>query len=122
MKKVFALMMLTLFITACVNNPEQAAAEAPEVYSLLGVEYFAPKEVNAKLDSNLVVARKNFKADPSEENFIWLGRRTAYLTATTKPSAGTMRALKNFRIHTGCIAIVGIATFLKENLMRPLPT
>lgn len=80
MKKFFILLWLTLFTAACVNNPEQAAATEPEVYSLLGVEYFAPKEVNAKLDSNLVVARKNFKANPSEENFIWLGRRTAYLT------------------------------------------
>ncbi len=79
MKKII-LILFTLFTAACVNNPEQAASEAPEVYSLLGVEYFAPKEVNAKLDSNLSVARKNFKADPSEENFIWLGRRTAYLT------------------------------------------
>jgi tetratricopeptide (TPR) repeat protein len=66
---------------ACtVNNTERATAEAPEVYSLLGLEYYAPEEPNPKLDSNLAVARKNFEADASEENYIWLGRRTAYLT------------------------------------------
>lgn len=79
MKKIF-LLLNVLALTCCTNNPEQALAEAPEVYSLLGLEYFAPEPANPKLDSNLVVARKNFEADPSEENYIWLGRRTAYLT------------------------------------------
>ena len=68
-----------LILIGCDSKTEQIAAE-PEVYSLLGYEYFAPEEINPKLDSNLRVARKNFKADPSEENYIWLGRRTAYLT------------------------------------------
>jgi hypothetical protein len=40
--------------------PEQAMAEAPEVYSLLGLEYYAPEEPNPKLDSNLAVAKKKF--------------------------------------------------------------
>jgi tetratricopeptide (TPR) repeat protein len=80
MKYLFVL-FLFLGMQACVvNNPEQAAAEAPEVYSLLGLEYYAPEEHNPKLDSNLAVAKKNFEANPSEENYIWLGRRTAYLT------------------------------------------
>ncbi len=79
MKKIF-LLLSVLVLTRCTNNPEQAAAEAPEVYSLLGLEYFAPVPPNPKLDSNLAVARKNFEADPSEENYIWLGRRTAYLS------------------------------------------
>ncbi|MEQ1586340.1 MAG: hypothetical protein ABL895_10700 [Cyclobacteriaceae bacterium] len=81
MKKVFGLSLLMFTASACiVNNPEQAAAEAPEVYSLLGLEYYAPAKHNPKLDSNLAIAKKNFEADPSEENYIWLGRRTAYLT------------------------------------------
>jgi tetratricopeptide (TPR) repeat protein len=46
----------------------------------LGLEYFAPTETNPKLDSNLQVAKKNFEAGPSENNYIWLGRRTAYLS------------------------------------------
>jgi len=75
------LLFIAFLMTHCVvNNPEQAAAEAPEVYSLLGLEYYAPADHNPKLDSNLAIAKKNFEADPSEESYIWLGRRTAYLT------------------------------------------
>lgn len=79
MKKI-SLILIVFSLTHCANNPEQAAAEAPEVYSLLGLEYYAPEPPNPKLDSNLTIAQKNFDADPSEENYIWLGRRTAYLT------------------------------------------
>jgi tetratricopeptide (TPR) repeat protein len=35
--------------------------------------------VLSKADSNLITARQNFNTDSSEENFIWLGRRLAYL-------------------------------------------
>ncbi|MCW5909530.1 MAG: tetratricopeptide repeat protein [Cyclobacteriaceae bacterium] len=81
MKRIYILLIIIIAAVACKeNNPEQAAAEAAEVYSLLGLEYYAPAEPNPKLDSNLAVAQKNFDADPSEENYIWLGRRLAYLT------------------------------------------
>ncbi len=70
---------ILLILSGCSSNTEEIAAE-PEIYSLLGDEFFAPSEVNPKLDSNLAVARKNFDANQSEENYIWLGRRTAYLT------------------------------------------
>ncbi|MBX2896477.1 MAG: hypothetical protein KF763_13590 [Cyclobacteriaceae bacterium] len=77
--KRFSFYLLFVVVCACKqNNPEQAAAEAAEVYSLLGLEYYAPTQPNAKLDSNLAVAQKNFEADASEENYIWLGRRLAY--------------------------------------------
>ncbi len=32
-----------------------------------------------KREENLAIAKKNFEADPSEENYIWYGRRTGYL-------------------------------------------
>ncbi len=70
---------ILLLLIGCTSNNNEITSE-PEAYSLLGLEYFAPIEVNSKLDSNLAVARNNFEADPSEENYIWLGRRTAYLT------------------------------------------
>ncbi|MBN8653021.1 MAG: tetratricopeptide repeat protein [Cytophagales bacterium] len=79
MKRFILFIALALVAFACKeNNPEQAAAEAAEVYSLLGLEYYAPTEPNPKADSNLAVAQKNFDADASEENYIWLGRRLAY--------------------------------------------
>lgn len=73
-----AIPAIFIVLIGCTGNTEEITE--PEIYSLLGEEYFAPTEVNPKLDSNLSVARKNFEADPSEENYIWLGRRTAYLT------------------------------------------
>jgi len=73
---------ILLILIACTNK-EEIEAE-PEIYSLLGEEFFARVEVNPKLDSSLAVARKNFEANPSEENYIWLGRRTAYLTRYTE--------------------------------------
>lgn len=79
--KRFSIIFIALALVAFAckeNNPEQAAAEAAEVYSLLGLEYYAPTEPNAKADSNLAVAQKNFDAGPSEENYIWLGRRLGY--------------------------------------------
>ena len=80
MKNLVCLSLL-LFVSCQPPKPEQSLAEAtPEIVSLLGVHYFAPANVNPKLDSNLAVALKNFQTDPSEENYIWLGRRTAYLT------------------------------------------
>jgi tetratricopeptide (TPR) repeat protein len=78
MKLCIIIPLLALAFACKENNPEQASAEAAEVYSLLGLEYYAPTESNAKLDSNAAVAQKNFDADPSEENYIWLGRRLAY--------------------------------------------
>jgi tetratricopeptide (TPR) repeat protein len=70
--------MLLILLISCNSKPDNI--QQPEVYSLLGVEYFAPAETNPKLDSNLQKAKKNFEADASEENYIWLGRRTAYLS------------------------------------------
>ena len=75
----FGLPAILLILISCSGQHEELAAE-PEVYSLLGDEYFAPTAINPKLDSNLFEARKKFNTDPSEENYIWLGRRTAYLS------------------------------------------
>ncbi len=75
----FIIPAILLILSGCGSNTDEIAAE-PEVYSLLGDEFFAPTVANLKLDSNQAVARKNFDASQSEENYIWLGRRTAYLT------------------------------------------
>ncbi|MBX2899883.1 MAG: hypothetical protein KF775_09535 [Cyclobacteriaceae bacterium] len=92
---ILLLSAATLF--ACKeNNPEQAAAEAAEVYSMLGLEYFAPTAPNPKLDSNLKAAQLKFDADPSEENYIWLGRRHAYLTHYNKAIAIFTEGLEKY--------------------------
>ena len=80
MKHLFCLSLI-LFVSCQNSKQEQTlAGPEPEIISLLGKEFFAPTDADPKMDSNLQVARKNFELDPSEENYIWLGRRTAYLT------------------------------------------
>lgn len=77
--------ILAVLAIACAQKSPEKTLEAvrtPVVVSLLGVEFYEPSrshEQQAKLDSNLQVAKKNFEHDPSEENFIWYGRREGYL-------------------------------------------
>jgi tetratricopeptide (TPR) repeat protein len=64
------------------TTPASETSPIPVVISLSGKEFFEPErseKSQAKLDSNLRVAQKNFDANPTEENYIWLGRRLAYL-------------------------------------------
>ncbi len=71
-----------LALISCSTSNTEKKGRTPVLTGLDGKEYFEPERsaaVQARLDSNLNVARKNFEADPSEENYIWLGRREAYL-------------------------------------------
>lgn len=84
MKKLIFI-LVGLVVVGCTQQQktETIAENAPEVVSLLGVKYFEPErspQTQARLESNLMVAQKNFDASPSEENCIWLGRRLAYLS------------------------------------------
>lgn len=75
------LAVILLLTGAC--QPGEKKDAAPVIISLLGTPYYEPQrseKVQARLDSNLAVARKNWEADPSEENYIWLGRRLGYLS------------------------------------------
>ncbi|MBL7847523.1 MAG: hypothetical protein JNL40_08655 [Cyclobacteriaceae bacterium] len=74
---VFALLLV---VTACGTGEQK---KSPVVISLLGKAYYEPSrsaKVQARLDSNLRVAKANWEADPSEENYIWYGRRLGYLS------------------------------------------
>jgi tetratricopeptide (TPR) repeat protein len=56
--------------------------ENVQYISPLGTIFYPTKKGStgyAKADSLLHIAMANFDADPSEENYIWLGRRLAYL-------------------------------------------
>jgi len=55
-----------------------SAAKPYEAVSLFGRMLVSPEPSPAALQS-FELARKNFEADPTEDNTIWLGRRTAYL-------------------------------------------
>lgn len=77
-KKIY---ISTLLFIAC-STAEKKTEPQPVLTGLDGKLYFEPERSAAaqvRLDSNLTAARKNFEADASEENYIWLGRRQAYL-------------------------------------------
>lgn len=86
-KSLFLLVLTTLWLS-CNQTPTHKAptTEAPQAIltSLLGKPLYEPERspsAQHRLDSNLQVARQNYEANPKlEENIIWLGRRTAYLS------------------------------------------
>jgi hypothetical protein len=68
---------------AC-DSPKKESGDTrqPVLVGLTGEAYFEPERsaaAQAQLDSNLQVARANFEAAATEENYIWYGRREAYL-------------------------------------------
>ena len=76
----YALYFILLCCVACSSG--KSDEKQLVLTGLDGREFFTPDfsaKTFARLDSNLAVARTNFDADPSEENYIWLGRRQAYL-------------------------------------------
>lgn len=81
MRKILSVLFFVSFFSCAVEKKE-SSENSMVLRGLDGREFQVP-ELNegtrARLDSSLSVARKNFEADPSEENFIWLGRREAYL-------------------------------------------
>ncbi|HEU5291019.1 MAG TPA: hypothetical protein VFU05_10275 [Cyclobacteriaceae bacterium] len=76
----YALYFILLCCIACSSGkPDEKELV---LTGLDGREFFTPDfkpETRARLDSNLTIARTNFESNPSEENYIWLGRREAYL-------------------------------------------
>ena len=82
MQKVI-LLFATILLISC-NTRQTAPKNTPEevIVALDGKKYAPPVMSStqfAKLDSNLQVAKNNFEANPTEENYIWYGRREAYL-------------------------------------------
>ncbi len=81
MKKLLFLACLVVSFS-CVRESQQEETKQPVLVSLLGKAYYQPErspESQARLDSNLRVAKENFDREPSEDNYIWLGRRQGYL-------------------------------------------
>jgi tetratricopeptide (TPR) repeat protein len=78
--KYLIIILLTL-VVACNRTGEHEVKEV-QATSLLGQSFYEPTRsapAQARLDSMVKIARSNFEANPSEENFIWYGRRVAYL-------------------------------------------
>ncbi len=90
--------VLALTVISCKQVSETPVPK-PVVISSLGISYFEPvrdAKQQTRLDSNLQVAQKNFDTEPSEENFIWLGRRTGYLMRIQEAIDIYSRGLEKF--------------------------
>lgn len=84
--RVLFFLALILFV-GCAGKKEQDSSTSVVLTGLDGRKFTYPtinEKTKARLDSNLNVARENFDARPNEENYIWLGRREAYLYNYTK--------------------------------------
>jgi tetratricopeptide (TPR) repeat protein len=58
-------------------NNEMSAMKFKLIVILCIIAGFA--NAQSKAEENLAIAKKNFDENPSEENYIWYGRRTGYL-------------------------------------------
>lgn len=77
------ILILVLISSCAVEKKSETLSDDKPVVGLDGRVFSAPElsaTTRSKLDSNLAVAQKKFDEKPSEENFIWLGRRQAYLS------------------------------------------
>lgn len=76
----YQFLLILSVLSSC--SIEKKSEDKP-VVGLDGRVFSAPELSNKtkiRLDSSLAVAQKNFDENPSEENYIWLGRRQAYLS------------------------------------------
>lgn len=81
MKRLIYLIFISAALLSCGKTSEQS--DHPVVISLSGKSYYEPErpaKVQAVLDSNLAVAKTNWMDNPTEDNYIWYGRRLGYLS------------------------------------------
>jgi tetratricopeptide (TPR) repeat protein len=73
--------MLFLFVILGCSPTRDTTSRTPVLTGLDGRLFYEPEltaTAKARLDSNLAVAQATWDNDPSEDNYIWLGRRHAY--------------------------------------------
>jgi tetratricopeptide (TPR) repeat protein len=80
MKNLFFLTLI--FLVSCTGKQQDDSSSAVVLTGVDGRKFTYPsleEQTRARLDSSLNVAQENFNDRPNEENYIWLGRREAYL-------------------------------------------
>src|SRR5690349_1069927 len=73
---------LSCLLLSCRPSAVNENLDQPVAVSLEGKPFYEPTrtvEQQRRLDSLLLIAKDNFESDPSEENYIWYGRREGYL-------------------------------------------
>ncbi|MCU0418072.1 MAG: tetratricopeptide repeat protein [Cyclobacteriaceae bacterium] len=86
MKILAFTIVIAIGLVACGNPKKETdvtpQAQEPVLTGLSGQAYFLPTwppETEARLQETLRIARDSFNLNPTEQNYIWLGRRQAYL-------------------------------------------
>lgn len=96
----FRFILILLIASSCaVERKTESVSEEKPVIGLDGRIFNAPElsdKTRAKLDSNLSVAEKKFDENQSEENYIWLGRRQAYLSEYSKAITTFSKGIEKF--------------------------
>lgn len=95
----YTFLLFLFFIASCAPKKHETIPDIKPVVGLDGRVFPAPElsaKTKARLDSNLAVAQKNFDTDPSEENYIWLGRRQAYRSAYAQAIETFSRGIEKF--------------------------
>ncbi len=100
MKLTLSLFSLLFLVLACSSKPE------PVAIGLDGTAYFEPQrstDQQKKLVSALQEVKGKFEKDPSEENYIWYGRREGYLLHLQKAidiyTEGLARYPDSYRLY-----------------------
>jgi tetratricopeptide (TPR) repeat protein len=99
-KYLLSIFCLAILLAGCKENPK------PVVIGLDGREFFEPErspEQQFKLEKELEDAKRDFDKDPTEDNYIWYGRREAYLMHFDKAleifSEGIERYPESFSLY-----------------------
>ncbi len=114
MKSLACIIIMVVLPVAC-STPKNEGREAilvnePVLTGLSGRTYFLPTwpaDTKVRLEESLRVARDSFNINPREENYIWLGRRQAYLyqykDAIATFTSGLQRYPQSYRLlrHRG---------------------
>jgi hypothetical protein len=118
--RIVGFVYLSLVALACSRPAiDTQRSDEPVAVSLMGKEFYEPErkpQEQAKLDSLMLIARKNFENDPTEENYIWYGRREGYLMHLHEAIAIFTEGIEKYP-ESYVIADIAISRF--ENLTRP---
>lgn len=101
----YLIFILLILVSSC-NNAGKLDVKVVQANSLMGQPFYEPTRsvpAQQRLDSMVKIAKNNFEANPSEENFIWHGRRVAYLSRYNEAikifSAGIEKFPESFRLY-----------------------
>jgi len=104
MKKILTLIFAISILSSCNQNLKTAINEPVQVDTLQGTSFsgveLTIKQLDPKVDSvrisNYKIARSNYSSNPTSDNIIWFGRRTAYLGDYKKAIGIYTKGIKTF--------------------------